>query len=153
MRNRNTIIPLAAVLLVGFTAWGKPAPAPEVRFGNLKDGQTVTSPFVVKMTAENLVVEPASAGVREGHGHFHILVDAPAVKAPEAIPSDSQHIHFGKGQTETTLDLPAGEHTLTLQFAKGDHVSYDPLIVQTIHVTVVKAEADSAKAAPPAKAE
>ena len=142
----------AIVLTTALTAWAKPpaptvapaqtvAPAPGVRFGNLVDGQKVVSPFVVKMTAQELVVEPAAAGIREGHGHFHILVDAPAVKAPAPIPFDPQHLHFGKGQTETTLDLPEGEHTLTLQFAKGDHVPYDPPIAQTIHVTVTKAKA------------
>jgi hypothetical protein len=150
MRHRShPIVPFAVVLLVALAAWSKPAPAPEVRFGNLKDGQTVTSPFVVTMTAENLVVEPAAAGVRAGHGHFHILVDAPAVKAPDAIPFDPQHLHFGKGQTETTLDLPEGAHTLTLQFAKGDHVPYDPTVAQTIHVTVTKAKADTADSSKP----
>jgi hypothetical protein len=136
----------ALVLATALTAWAKPhapvpAPAPGVRFGNLVDGQQVVSPFVVTMTARDLVVEPAAAGIREGHGHFHILVDAPAVKAPSPIPFDPQHLHFGKGQTETTLDLPEGEHTLTLQFAKGDHVPYDPPIAQTIHVKVIKAKA------------
>lgn len=152
MRTLRTGVPVSAatLLLTAFVAWGK-APAPEVNFGNLVEGQTVTSPFVVKMTAKNLVVEPAAAGIHEGHGHFHILVDAPAVKAPEAIPFDPQHIHFGKGQTETTLDLPAGEHTLTLQFAKGDHVPYDPPVTRTIHINVVQVKADSAGAADTAK--
>jgi hypothetical protein len=142
MRHRvPSSVPVALILLGALIAWGeKPAPKTrhEVRFGNLVDGQTVTTPFVVSMIAKNLVVEPAAAGIRKGYGHFHILVDVPAVKAPKPIPFDPQHLHYGKGQTETTLDLPAGMHTLTLQFAKGDHVPYDPPITQTIRVHVVE---------------
>jgi hypothetical protein len=136
-------------LFASSAAWAKApaAPAPSVRFGNLVDGQEVVSPFVVSMTAQNLVVEPAAAGIREGHGHFHILVDVPAVKAPAPIPFDPQHLHFGKGQTETTLDLPTGEHTLTLQFAKGDHVPYDPAIAQTIRVKVTRSTPPAADTA------
>lgn len=113
-----------------------------VWFGNLTDGQTVTSPFTVDMKAANLVVEPAATGITDGHGHFHILIDVPLPEAPDPIPFDEQHRHFGGGDTITTLDLPPGEHTLTLQFAKGDHVPYDPQIAQTIRITV--AEPDTA---------
>jgi hypothetical protein len=41
------------------------------------------------------------------------------------------------GQTETTLDLPPGEHTLRLYFATGDHRPYNPAITDTIKVTVI----------------
>jgi hypothetical protein len=113
-------------------------PTREVRFGNLADGQEIVSPFTVQMEALGLVVEPASEGVRDGHGHFHILINVPTVKAPSPIPFDEQHLHFGAGQTEAVLDLPEGEHLLTLQFATGDHVPYDPPIAQTVRVRVVQ---------------
>src|SRR5215216_2123082 len=92
----------------------------KVSFANLEDGAQVESPFTVQMKAENLVVEPATNGVVEGHGHFHILVDVPVPMSLDPIPNDAQHIHYGQGQTEAVLDLSEGEHTLTLQFAKGD---------------------------------
>jgi hypothetical protein len=112
-----------------------------VYFGNLEDGAKVESPFKVEMKAENLIVEPAALGVNEGHGHFHILVDAPVAGSREPIKKDDRHIHYGGGEMETTLDLPVGKHTLVLQFAKGDHVSYDPPIFQQIQVEVTKRNA------------
>lgn len=109
-----------------------------VYFGNLEDGASVESPLKVQMKAENLIVEPASLGVNEGHGHFHILVDASLAPSSEPIPKDAQHIHYGNGQSEAVLDLPEGKHTLILQFAKGDHVPYDPPLYQQVQVTVTK---------------
>lgn len=120
-----------------------------VYFGNLEDGSNVESPFKVEMKAENLIVEPATLGVNEGHGHFHILVNAPLAGTSAPIPKDEKHIHYGNGEMETVLDLPVGQHTLVLQFAKGDHVSYDPPVFQQVQVNVTKRNApppaDSAK--------
>lgn len=120
----------------------------KVYFGNLENGSNVESPFQVQMKAENLIVEPASMGVNQGHGHFHILVDEPLSSPSAPIPKDAKHIHYGNGQTETTLDLAVGQHTLVLEFAKGDHVPYDPPIYQQIVVNVTKRNlADTASAA------
>ena len=121
-----------------------------VYFGNLEDGSNVESPFKVDMKAENLIVEPATLGVTEGHGHFHIIVDAPLASPAEPMPKDVKHIHYGDGQTSTTLDLPVGQHTLILQFAKGDHVPYDPPVYQQIQLNVTKQNAaDTASQAKP----
>ena len=132
--NLATLALAAAVLSLGITACGKNKG--KVSFGNLQDGSQVESPFTVQMNAENLVVEPAANGVTEGHGHFHILVDVPVPMSLDPVPNDAQHIHYGQGQSEAVLDLPVGEHTLTLQFAKGDHRPYDPQITQTIKINV-----------------
>ncbi|HLP41168.1 MAG TPA: DUF4399 domain-containing protein [Fibrobacteria bacterium] len=109
-----------------------------VYFGNLEDGTHVESPFRVEMKAENLIVEPATMGVTDGHGHFHILVDAPLPATGQPIPKDAQHIHYGQGDKETVLDLPVGRHTLILQFATGDHLPYNPQIFQQVGITVTK---------------
>ena len=125
-----------------------------VYFGNLEDGANVESPFKVEMKAENLIVEPATMGVNDGHGHFHIIVDASLASPAEPMNKDEKHIHYGNGQMETVLDLPVGQHTLILQFAKGDHVPYDPPLYQQIQVTVTKQNAvDTTKAAEPPKAD
>jgi hypothetical protein len=126
----------ALCITVGLTACGKNKG--KVYFGNLTDGAEVESPFTVEMMAENLVVEPAANGVQDGHGHFHILVDTDVPRSMDPVPNDPQHIHYGQGQSEAVLDLPVGEHTLTLQFAKGDHRPFDPQITQTIKVLVTK---------------
>jgi hypothetical protein len=56
----------------------------------------------------------APAGTEAGNtGHHHFLVNPPplghgsdgADKFDAGLPSDGNHQHFGKGQTETTLSL------------------------------------------------
>jgi hypothetical protein len=101
-------------------------------FVNIKDGDKVRSPFRVAFVISGMGVAPVSAGKIDGTGHHHILIDLkmPAdIKAP--IPFDkpneqlNQHYkHFGKGETETVLDLPPGKHTLRLLFADHQHVPY-----------------------------
>jgi hypothetical protein len=115
-----------------------------VHFENLEDGSNVESPFKVQMKAENLTVEPATNGVNEGKGHFHIIVDAPLASPSEPMNKDEKHIHYGNGQTEAELNLPVGQHTLILQFAKGDHVPYDPPVYQQVQINVTKENSPAA---------
>ena len=56
----------------------------------------------------------------------------------EPIPADRNHIHFGGGQTETTLDLPPGRHTLQLAFGDADHRLFQRLVMsERIEITVL----------------
>ena len=101
------------------------------------DGAEVESPVYVKFGVEGMRVVPA--GVNEpmtGHHHLLLNVDKlPDMKKP--IPSDANHLHFGKGQTETTLILPTGKHTLQLLFGDYLHVPHDePLKSQKINIVV-----------------
>ena len=84
-----------------------------------------------------LQVRPAADGLVEGSGHHHVLLDgASFVKAGEEIPFDATHLHFGKGQTEATVPLAPGRHTITLQFANANHKSFGKGYSKLIHVTV-----------------
>lgn len=112
-----------------------PTEGARVFFLNLMDGDTVSSPVKVLMGVEGMTVEPAGE-LKEGTGHHHILLGGAQVAQGETVPADSTHIHFGKGQTETELALPAGEQTISLQFANGLHQSYGPQMSQTIRVFV-----------------
>ncbi|MBI4198414.1 MAG: DUF4399 domain-containing protein [Chloroflexi bacterium] len=125
----------AAAVVAALSACTK-EPAGQVSFTQPTNGASVVSPFTVRMTANGVTVEPASAGVHDGRGHHHIIVGETLPPKGQPIPSDAQHLHFGKAQTEATLDLPPGEHTLQLLFAKGDHISYDPIITSSIKLTV-----------------
>jgi len=99
------------------------------------DGATLPSPVVVKMTATNFTIEPAGDGtVTEGHGHFHVMVDVDCVAPGTVIPSDANHNHFGKAQTEASLELAPGEHTICLQAGDGAHTALD--LTDQITVTV-----------------
>ncbi len=96
-----------------------------VRFVNLEDGQTVTSPFVVEMAvSDNLEVVPAGGEVHDHSGHLHILVNTDFVQEGEMIEDDHQHLHFSEGEISTELTLEAGEYVLRLQFANSDHIAY-----------------------------
>lgn len=92
-----------------------------------QDGTVVRSTrFKVWFGARNIGVAPAGVTVANT-GHHHLLIDAPL---PEdmtvAIPNDRNHLHFGAGQTETTLELPPGKHTLQLLMGDAAHVPHDP---------------------------
>ncbi|MCA3665988.1 MAG: DUF4399 domain-containing protein, partial [Methylobacterium sp.] len=57
------------------------------------------------------------------------------LKAP--IPADERHVHFGKGQTEARVSLPAGRHTLQLVLGDWTHIPHDkPVMSERITITV-----------------
>lgn len=128
MNNRIITTAMAAILLTGCSGEG-------VYFKGISDGDLVSSPLTVKMGVCGKDVKPAGE-VAEGTGHHHLIVDGGCVRQGETVPKDANHLHFGKGQTEATLNLTKGAHTLTLQFADGHHASYGESMCKTIGVTV-----------------
>jgi hypothetical protein len=110
--------------------------APGVFILSPADGATVTSPLTVTFGISEYVVAPA--GTQEPNtGHHHLLVDTDLPALDQPIPSDDNHIHFGKGQTETTLELAPGSHTLRLLLGDGSHVPHNPpLVSESITITV-----------------
>ena len=115
-----------------------------VYFINLEDGATVSSPVLVQMGARGMGVAPAGTEV-EGTGHHHILINRPPLGEGEdgqdewlyGLPADENHIHYGGGQTEAVLDLPAGTHTLQMVFGDMNHVPFGPqMVTAPITITV-----------------
>ena len=106
-----------------------------VFFQNLKDGDTLSSPFTVEMGVEGMKVEAAGER-KEGFGHHHIIVNCTHIDKETTIPVDDQHKHYGAGQIETELELESGTYCLTLQFANGYHQSYGEELSKTIKVVV-----------------
>jgi hypothetical protein len=102
-----------------------------------KDGETVGQEFTVKFGAKGVAIRPAGDPT-PGTGHHHLLIDVaelPPGNLP--IPNDATHKHYGKGQTEDTIKLAPGDHTLQLDFADLAHVQFDPPLVSkkiTVHV-------------------
>ena len=90
---------------------------------------------MVKFGVAGMAVQPAGA-VMPDAGHHHLLINAEDVAAMTVIPVDEQHMHFGKGQTETTLNLKPGKYKLTMQFGNGLHQAYGPAMSKSINVTV-----------------
>ncbi|MBC7426683.1 MAG: DUF4399 domain-containing protein [Bacteroidia bacterium] len=110
-------------------------PGQEVYFENLKDGDVVKSPLLVKFGVKGMTVEPAGV-ITEDKGHHHLIIDGTFVEEGYAVPMSDVSIHYGKGQLEDTINLTPGKHTLTMQFANGSHVSYGEAMSKTITVEV-----------------
>ncbi len=106
-----------------------------VFFKNINEGDTLESPFVVEMGVVGMKIKPAGE-LEAGTGHHHIILNKGFMKYGEIIPMDSNHLHYGKGDTIVTLDLPPGKHKLTLQFANGMHMSYGPQFSKSINIYV-----------------
>jgi hypothetical protein len=109
----------------------------EVYIVSPKDGATVGQSVTVVFGLKGMGVAPAGVK-KEGTGHHHLLVDVKDLPAAgQPIPLDDNHLHFGKGQTETTLKLSPGTHTLQLEMGDENHIPFDPAVVSkkiTIHV-------------------
>lgn len=113
----------------------RPADA-ELYFITPADGATLTGPVTVRFGLRGMGVAPA--GVQTPNtGHHHLVVDAPTPPLDRPLPADEHHVHFGGGQTETTLELAPGTHTLQLILADHLHVPHDPpLVSDRITITV-----------------
>ena len=114
-----------------------PSPADaKVFFIEPADGATVTNPVTVKFGIEGMEVAPAGTE-KPNAGHHHVLVDTALEDYDAPIPSDDRHKHFGKGQTETQIELTPGEHTLQLILGDQNHIPHDPVVEsESITVTV-----------------
>ena len=91
-------------------------------------GEIVSSPVRVVFGLKNMGVAPAGV-VQAATGHHHLLIDTdlPDVNLP--IPADKNHVHFGKGQTETMIELDPGEHSLQLLLGDALHIPHRPPVV------------------------
>lgn len=117
-----------------------PSPAPQgaaLYFIAPKDGATVKGEVHVQFGLRGMGVAPAGIQL-DGTGHHHLLINVDALPAlDQPIPADERHVHFGKGQTETTLRLPAGQHTLQLLLGDHLHRPHRPVVVsEKITITV-----------------
>lgn len=109
----------------------------EVYIISPRDGADVGQQFTVQFGLKGMGVAPAGVG-KKNTGHHHLLVDVKQLPAAgQPIPSDVRHIHFGGGQTQTTLKLPPGTHTLQLELGDQNHIPFEPALVSkriTVHV-------------------
>lgn len=131
---------LFLVAISATAAFAERSPAPEdasVYFISPKDGATVNSPVDIRFGLSGMGVAPAGVD-RQHTGHHHLLINMatlPAMDAP--LPATDQVIHFGNGQTEARIDLPAGTHRLQLLLGDHFHIPHQPPVLSetiTIHV-------------------
>jgi hypothetical protein len=113
------------------------APGAAVFIITPKTGDIVSSPVNVKFGVSGIAVAPAGE-ILENAGHHHLLIDTGLPDMAGPIPNDEQHRHFGKGQTETSIELEAGEHTLQLVLGDWAHIPHNPPVVSNIITITVE---------------
>jgi hypothetical protein len=132
-----------AVLVLGaslaFAQERTPSPAgAEVYIIAPKDGAKVHAPVLVQFGLKGMGIAPA--GVKfDNTGHHHLLIDTdPPADLSAPLPATDKIVHVGKGQTETTLNLAPGKHTLQLLLADQSHIPHNPPVLsRKISITVL----------------
>lgn len=117
-----------------------PTPAPEgaeLYIISPQDGEVVSSPVRVQFGLLGMGVAPA--GIDQAKtGHHHLLIDVaqlPDMSGP--LPATDAIRHFGGGQTEVSIELEPGEHTLQLLLGNYIHVPHTPPVLSPkITITV-----------------
>jgi uncharacterized protein YraI len=118
---------------------GGPTPAPEDAFSYIiwpQDGEVIPGgDFVILFGLHGMGVAPAGVE-KEFTGHHHLLIDTDLPPLNEAIPSDDNYVHFGRGQTEYHITLPKGSHTLQLLLGDANHLPHTPPVMSE-QITVI----------------
>lgn len=133
-----TSLGMAMCLITGVALARTPAPKDARAYIiSPADGETVTNPVTIKFGLQGMGVAPAGID-RAETGHHHLLIDVEQrLPMDKAIPSNAKHKHFGGGQTQTSIELPPGTHTLQLILGDKDHIPHQPPIMsETISITV-----------------
>jgi Domain of unknown function (DUF4399) len=141
-------VPAIAPTPVDLHPWqaAQPRLTPEAYFVNLKDGDKIETPFVVKFgLSGGWGLAPIAKPVSGKSGHHHLLVnrDLP-LDFKQALPFTEQYIHFGKGQMQTVLTLPPGDYKLRLLLADDKHLPHFVYSKPTT-ITVTKKNATDPK--------
>jgi hypothetical protein len=132
----------ALFITASATALAERTPSPpgaEAYIVSPKDGAKVKGPVTVVFGLKGMGIAPA--GIKfDNTGHHHLLIDSdPPADLSLPLAANDKSVHFGKGQTETTLTLPPGKHTLQLVLADSLHTPHDPAVIsKKITITVVK---------------
>jgi hypothetical protein len=116
-----------------------PSPAgAEVYFVSPANGAEVSSPVTIRFGLRGMGVAPAGV-TSPNTGHHHLLIDVAELPPDNLpLPATEQIRHFGLGQTETSLELPPGQHTLQLVVGDALHIPHDPPVrSDKITITVV----------------
>jgi hypothetical protein len=112
---------------------------PRVFFMTPQDGATVTPTTHLMFGSEAFEIAAVPPGEltesRASLGHYHVAVDADCLPAGTEIPKADPWVHFGDGGSMMNMQLPLGEHRLTLQVGDDLHRAMEGLC-QTITVTV-----------------
>lgn len=134
---KKIVLPLLFVFMTSAVMAQSGAPKnAQLYFISPADGATVKNPVAVRFGLKNMGIAPAGVQM-ENTGHHHLLIDTGLPPLHQPVPADDQHLHFGKGQTETELTLAPGQHTLQLLLGDHLHMPHNPPVIsEQITITV-----------------
>ena len=113
------------------------AVAPRVYIESPENGALVQSPVEIVFALDGIELAPAGT-YATGTGHHHLIINNELPDLGIPIPSDNNHLHFGKAQDRVLLDLEPGLHTLQLLLGDGNHIPHQsPLISEKIEIIIV----------------
>lgn len=135
MNLLRAALPLLCSLLAYTASHAGPLPATpapvgaKVYFIDLEDGAVLSNPVTIRFGLSGMGIAPAGI-VKENTGHHHLLIDVEALPAMDLpLPNDDRHRHFGGGQTEITLELAPGKHSLQLLLGDSNHIPHQPPVL------------------------
>ena len=127
---RTKTLLLVVCLFLPLSLFAGETPSPEgakAYFIDLKDGETVKSPFLVRFGLnEQMGIAPALADWPDT-GHFHLLIDKKPPNPNRPISNKNLHLH--RGQTEATVELGKGKHTLQIVMGDYSHMPHNPPVM------------------------
>ncbi len=100
------------------------------------DGAEIDGPVTVIFGLEGMGVAPA--GVEKANtGHHHLAINRELPNLSEPLPTEKNLVHFGGGQTQTTLDLAPGTYSLRLILGDHNHIPHNPPVIsEAVTITV-----------------
>lgn len=137
---KRLVLVFLSSLAFACNAFAGDTPAPEGANAYIvapKHGEVVSSPVKVVFGLSGMGVAPAGVQ-KEKTGHHHLLIDTGVPDLTKPIPADNKNKHFGGGQTETTIELTSGQHTLQLLLGDFSHIPHSPPIKSEQITIVVK---------------
>ena len=143
--KKNSVLLALFMCVISFNALSSDAPAAlkksfssenaQAYIIEPKNGAVVGKTFTVKFGLRGMDVAPAGVD-KDNSGHHHLIIDGTSLPDFNK-PMGKEVRHFGGGQTETTLSLSPGKHTLQLILGDKNHVPHQPPVIsEKITLTV-----------------
>lgn len=126
---------VSGLLISAFSFANTPSPeGTELYIISPSNGDTVSSPVTVKFGLKGMGVAPAGVE-KKNTGHHHLIVNGDLPPMDQPMGKDIKH--FGGGQTETSIELSPGKHTLQLILGNHQHIPHNPPVIsEKIEITV-----------------
>ncbi len=136
---RSILFLISVYVFLQLSIFAGETPSPEgakAYFIDLKNGDNVKSPLLIRFgLTEQMGIAPVLADWPDT-GHFHLIIDSKPPNPDRPIPTN--HLHLGKGQTEATVKLSKGPHTLQIVMGDYSHIPHNPPVMSEIIIVNVE---------------